>query len=230
MRVLVVFLLLGLCCSQAEGRLVSKCELRDVLTKAIGYLPERVKQRGLSEQDLVAKIVCHVEFASGFNTSAINELTPGMDEHHNRGKRGLSYGGMGFSLAMLEDPSVTIPPHIRGRRHAMRPTPNARPPPPTSPPHLDDEVWTLYGLFQLSNHLVCSDGTNATPNICMTDCSNLTDDVIHDDISCLIHIFTYLLENGFGATHLNELRRMIRLIYQRECRAIQASDYFSECS
>lgn len=55
MRILAVFLLAVLGSSLAEGRLVSKCELKDQLMAAIGDLPERARQKGLTVESLVAK-------------------------------------------------------------------------------------------------------------------------------------------------------------------------------
>lgn len=49
MKVLNVFVLTVLCCSRGEGRIVSKCELREQLVKAIGNLTS-----GVSDDNLVA--------------------------------------------------------------------------------------------------------------------------------------------------------------------------------
>lgn len=54
MRALVVFLLAALGCSPAEGRDVTRCELRDQLKTTIGRLQEEVKQKGLPVDVLVA--------------------------------------------------------------------------------------------------------------------------------------------------------------------------------
>ncbi|KAM8771689.1 uncharacterized protein AB9X84_023734 isoform 2-T2 [Acanthopagrus schlegelii] len=169
--------------------------------------------------------VCHAQFASGFDTSAVNQLDAGTGKHHGKGKRDTSYGGL-FSIAELD--AVTSPPPARGRRHAGKPPTKPKSTPP-EPPHVDDNIWTLYGLFQLSNHLVCSDGESPSPNICGMSCSQLTDDDIDDDINCLFTIFQNLLEKGFGYEHRKELMMMVRLIYQPECRAITASEYFTDC-
>ncbi|XP_040892612.1 lysozyme C-like [Toxotes jaculatrix] len=212
MKVLVVFLLAALGCSLAEGWLVSKCDLRDQLVKAIGDLTEMEKQKGLTGENLVAKIVCHVELASGFNTSAVNELIPGLEDHHHRSRRGARNQGHGGKSSSDSEE----------QQHTRQPPSHTRP-----PPH--EEIWTLYGLFQLSDHLVCSDGTTSSPNICGINCSNLIDDDIRDDISCVLKILTNLVEKGFGAANWEELKRMIRFIFQEACRDKQASDYFAEC-
>nr|XP_033481100.1 alpha-lactalbumin [Epinephelus lanceolatus] len=91
------------------------------------------------------------------------------------------------------------------------------------------EVWTLYGLFQLSNHLVCHDGTTPSPNICSISCNDLVDDDISDDIDCLFTITGRLIERGFSDANSTELMRMVRLIFQDECRDENASDFFADC-
>ncbi|KAA8593132.1 hypothetical protein FQN60_018587 [Etheostoma spectabile] len=333
MRLLLVLLFSALGCGLAGGQLVSKCDLM----KAFRVLAEHEKQQGLT-MDLVAKIVCHTELASGFNTSVVTELTP-KGEHLRRGKRQVPSGDLttspGYASPATRPPPDTKPPPAtrpppatkpgsatkpqpttrqpletrpppatkpgsatkpqpttrqpletrpppatkprpttkqplgtkppqgnrpppatkpppatslpdvvsndpttgpsRVRRRALRqpptelanfdnlpikpppatkppgatkPRPSTEPPPPTRPPHVvsnqteDEPVWTLYGLFQLSNHLICSDGTTPSPNICK------------DDISCVLKVISQLL---------------IRLIFQPECSKKTASDYFAEC-
>lgn len=39
-------------------------------------------------------------------------------------------------------------------------------------PRGGDEVWTLYGIFQLGNRLVCSDDASSAPNICQKSCKS----------------------------------------------------------
>eukprot|EP00064_Thunnus_orientalis_P025370 superscaffoldBa00012659_g25730 len=55
MKVLVVFLLVVLDSSLTEGRIVSKCELRDEVMKAMSTLSDKAKQKGLTAENLVAK-------------------------------------------------------------------------------------------------------------------------------------------------------------------------------
>lgn len=40
-------------------------------------------------------------------------------------------------------------------------------------PRGGDEVWTLYGIFQFGNRLVCSDGASSAPNICQKSCKSV---------------------------------------------------------
>ncbi|XP_030596847.1 lysozyme C-like [Archocentrus centrarchus] len=94
----------------------------------------------------------------------------------------------------------------------------------------EQEVWTLYGVFQLCNELACSDGTNPSPNVCQINCTNLIDDDIQDDVHCLMMLFVQLVENGFGADHWEELKKEIKLILQDKCKDKQDAEYFAECS
>ncbi|XP_029949364.1 lysozyme C-3-like [Salarias fasciatus] len=213
MEVLLALVLAGFVCA-AEGRTVSKCEVRQRLTEAIAALSDGAKQAGLTDDNFVAKIVCHAELASDFNSSTVNQLT-------------CSPGSPGSSSS----PGSPVPPQ-EGRNQRNSP----------SPVHLrpnsrlqyncdeDDETRTLYGLFQLGGHLTCSDGATPSANLCGMDCSDLLDDDILDDVHCLLAVFRNLLENGFGAAHWKALRGTIRLVLQEECRDKQAHQYFAECS
>ncbi|AWP05015.1 putative lysozyme C milk isozyme-like [Scophthalmus maximus] len=92
------------------------------------------------------------------------------------------------------------------------------------------ELATGFNTSALSNHLVCSDGSTQRPNICAIDCSHLADDDVLDDITCLLKILNDLIDNGFTAPHWEPLRRMVRIIFQDECRDTQAGDYFADCT
>ncbi|XP_060883006.1 lysozyme C [Labrus mixtus] len=73
MRGLLVFLLSF---SLAEGKLVSKCDLRDLLMIPIGTLMDMTGKGGPQVENKVAQIVCFVEFASGNDTTAVNRRPP----------------------------------------------------------------------------------------------------------------------------------------------------------
>ncbi|XP_037546568.1 lysozyme C [Nematolebias whitei] len=87
---------------------------------------------------------------------------------------------------------------------------------------------TLYGLFQLCGDLVCNSTVNST-NLCNIECNNLIDDNIDDDISCVLMLLTEIVDKGFKAPNLMELRKVIRLIMQDDCNHVKASTYFAEC-
>ncbi|XP_015254311.1 PREDICTED: lysozyme C, milk isozyme-like [Cyprinodon variegatus] len=72
MKVLVLFTFAVLGCSLAGARIVSKCELRDKLKEMFESLPT-MRDTGMEKGRFLAKVVCHVEQRSGFNTSAVTE-------------------------------------------------------------------------------------------------------------------------------------------------------------
>ena len=84
-------------------------------------------------------MVCHVESASGFETSAVNKVNIGED-----GK--------------LVGRKKRCAKHEHGSKSG------------------EDDVnheaeWTLYGLFQLSDHLICkSDADPTSVNLCQMSC------------------------------------------------------------
>ncbi|KAK2918507.1 uncharacterized protein [Channa argus] len=124
---------------------------------------------------------------------------------------------------------ATVPPQTTG---VAQSTPSTKP--SSSNQHtararrsLDSQDVT-YGLFQLSNHLACSDNTSSSPNICGLDCSNLVDDNIQDDITCFLRILTNV-EAIVGVDPF-ELKQMFKLIFKDQCREKKASVYFAECS
>ncbi|CAN9493112.1 unnamed protein product [Ophioblennius macclurei] len=195
MKALLVFVVVGFVCSPAEGRTVSKCELRQQLVKAIAALSEGEKQAGLTDDNFVAKIVCHAELASQFNSSSVSELICTSGSHPGRKKRAVSYLDL-LNVAGQDGRLGSAESNTQERRNPRN---------PASPVHVkpnsrlryncveDDETWTLYGLFQLGSHLACSDGVTPSPNICGMDCINLLDDNILDDVHCLLTVFRNLV-------------------------------------
>nr|XP_020480850.1 lysozyme C-like [Monopterus albus] len=202
MKTLVVFLLVVLGCGLAQGRIVDKCGLRKQLMTAFSNMTEMLG--GRSKDNLVAQLVCHAEQSSGFNTSAVNQLVPKMEGHHH------------------EDDESSERPHHRGQQHH-------RPQRHTQPPL--GQVWTLYGLFQLGNRLVCNDSMIQDPSICEIPCNDLLDDDISAAIACLMTVLKKPHKHDSKPPGCDELRKtMMRLIFQGECRDKLASVYFKECS
>ncbi|ROL52047.1 Ribonuclease inhibitor [Anabarilius grahami] len=111
--------------------------------------------------DLLAQIVCHVQLTSNFNTSAIKTIT-------EPEKPCESHGSRKGRAAKKGRPSTKVTPK----------------------PHLEsgedkNEVWTLYGLFQLSDHVVCNSTRHHSLNLCGLTCNKLLDDNINDDVACV---------------------------------------------
>ncbi|XP_045578521.1 uncharacterized protein [Salmo salar] len=294
MQMLVVLAVAALVPSLSEGRILSKCELKNLLEKqALKFnLTGGAGVKNLTNNDFVAKIVCHVEKASGFNTSFVTVWRDddGPDVLPTR-------------PAKVTDRHRPEPPRRRGKRHAgddvdpthtanndnhptrpnhptyptrpnqttyitrpnypttptrpNHPTPPTRPNYPTYPTRLtlptrsepppkrgkrhagnhftsgeedsseEETMGTLYGLFQLSDHVICSSGSTPSLNLCQMNCSALIDDNISDDLNCVATI-KQTMESGRGQQTM-ALKRMIDLLFQKECLATVASSYFSKC-
>ncbi|KAF4075349.1 hypothetical protein AMELA_G00233640 [Ameiurus melas] len=179
-----------------DGLLTSKCELANQLMSAI---PADVTDR----ENLVAKIVCHAEETSGFDTSIVNQANP-LDLLGRRKTRA--------APNTTRPPKTTKPPpQPRTPQPMFNETEIPIPPPPNSlnieiemndtypppPPNFNSTymnhrqkrgfngLWTLYGVFQLADRVACTSSKGLSVNICNMDCSKLTDDDLTDDINCV---------------------------------------------
>ncbi|XP_051748961.1 lysozyme S [Ctenopharyngodon idella] len=134
--------------------------------------------------DLLAQIVCHVQLTSNFNTSAIKMIIEPEKPHESQGSR-------------------------KGRS-AKKGRPSAK---VTPKPHLEsgedkNEFWTLYGLFQLSDHVVCNSTRRHSLNLCGLTCDKLFDDDISDDVACvqvLINKMTAVIPDPETAKHIHKM-------------------------
>ncbi|XP_036812531.1 uncharacterized protein si:dkey-39a18.1 isoform X2 [Oncorhynchus mykiss] len=303
MQMLVVLAVAALVPSLSEGRILSKCELKNLLEKeALKFnMTGGAGVKNLTNNDFVAKIVCHVEKASGFNTSFVTawrdddgpDVLPTRpakvnDRHRPEPppRRGKRHAGddVDPTHPANNDNHPTRPPRPnyptrltlpnrpeqppkRGKRHAgddVDPTHPAnndnhptRPPRPNYPTRLtlptrpeqppkrgkrhagnhftsgeessseEETMGTLYGLFQLSDRVICSSGSTPSLNLCQMNCSALIDDNISDDFNC-VKTIKQTMESGRGQ-QTKALKRMINLLFQKECVATVASSYFSKC-
>ncbi|XP_026869542.2 sarcoplasmic reticulum histidine-rich calcium-binding protein-like [Electrophorus electricus] len=91
----------------------------------------------------------------------------------------------------------------------------------------EDEVWTFYGLFQLSDHVACVSGNNTSLNLCGMSCDNLRNGNISDDIDCVGTIIktTREMENSFKPS--DELTKQMTDLLQ--CDSVVDSQYFAGC-
>lgn len=88
--------------------------------------------------------MCHVQVTSGFNTSAIKTITEPQEPRGGRGlRRGRSSGGKNEGDSSSNESDED-----------------------------KDEVWTLYGLFQLSDHVVCNSTQSRALNLCRLSCDS----------------------------------------------------------
>ncbi|XP_029599445.1 uncharacterized protein LOC115181894 isoform X2 [Salmo trutta] len=307
MQMLVVLAVAALVPSLSEGRILSKCELKNLLEKeALKFnLTGGAGVKNLTNNDFVAKIVCHVEKASGFNTSFVSvwrdddgpDVPPTRTEPPRR--RGKRHAGDDVDPTHTANnanhptrpnhptppthPTRSEPSPKRGKRHAgddvhpthpanndnhptrpNHPTNPTRPNHPTNPtrpnhPNYptrltlptrsepppkrgkrhagnrftsgeedsseEETMGTLFGLFQLSDRVICSSGSTPSLNLCQMNCSALIDDNISDDLNCVATIKQTI---GRGQQTM-ALKKMIDLLFQKECLATVAPSYFSKC-
>ncbi|KAG1956001.1 lysozyme C, milk isozyme [Pimephales promelas] len=202
MKMLAAVVVLFLAVGMSDSVILNKCELKQQLQTGLTLPPNMT--------DVLAQIVCHVQLTSNFNTSAIKTIAEPQNSGELHGPRkGRSAKSQGKNKGR---PSIKV----------------------TSPPHLEsaedkNEVWTLYGLFQLSNHVVCNSTQSHSLNLCGLTCDKLLDDNISDDMACvqvLINKMTAVIPDPKTAKHI---RKMISLIYQPECVNAKASVYFADC-
>ncbi|XP_018922259.1 alpha-lactalbumin-like [Cyprinus carpio] len=198
---LAVVVVLFLAAGVSDSVILSKCELKRQLESGL-TLPVP------NSTDILAQIVCHVQLTSGFNTSAIKtiaepqEHSGGQGSRHGRSPRGKNPGS---------------------------PSRPATPAPRVESDEDESEVWTLYGLFQLSDHVVCRSTQSRTLNLCGLTCDKLIDDDTRDDIACiqaLINAVSAPIPDPKTAKHIH---KMISLIHQPQCITVNATSYFASC-
>ncbi|KAL2086574.1 hypothetical protein ACEWY4_017633 [Coilia grayii] len=208
MRVMLAKLaVLAIVASISDGLVLSKCDVRDHFKAMLKNLPIELDHTELmTVKELIAIATCHFELASGFNTSAVKQLTvpsdvtggPGLNSaHHGGSSPSEEEDGSSMDSNSSEDMSGL------GSGHS---TPTRRPVPPK-------DAWTLNGIFQLPDRVTCDSGLVPSLNICQTDCSNFLDNDVDDDIACIKEI----------------LAKMFSLVFQKECLAINYNDYFAGC-
>ncbi|MEQ2245428.1 hypothetical protein ILYODFUR_027832 [Ilyodon furcidens] len=204
MKVLVLFAFAVLGCSLAGARIVSKCELKQHLAVVFNSLPDNIKQSGLSGDRFLAKVVCHVEQLSGFNTSAVTQLGKQSSQESSESGSASDEGGK------------SKPPNHKQRSPQKQGGISKK----------DDKDMTLYGLFQLPEGLVCSDNITL-PNLCGISCNKLTDDDISDDISCVVKLLTDIVKNGFMTENSKKVWNVVKQLIDDKCKNL--NQYFGEC-
>ncbi|KAK6300324.1 hypothetical protein J4Q44_G00284220 [Coregonus suidteri] len=224
--------------SLSEGRILSKCELKSLLEEpAFKFnLTEKARERNLTNEDFVAKIVCHVEKATGFNTSFVTSWrdddgpddSPTLLTHPKhpprRGKRhaGHSHGDSSsaeshqFRSSKADSSEEDSSKEDSSKEDSSKEDSSE-----------EETMWTLYGLFQLSDHVICANGSTPSLNLCQMNCSALIDDDISDDLDC-VETIKQTVESG-PDEHKMALMRMFKLLLEKECVMTVASSYFTEC-
>ncbi|XP_026214633.1 uncharacterized protein LOC113161328 [Anabas testudineus] len=155
------------------------------------------KQRSLQTRANCTSGVSQEGLTSGLNTSAENH----QEDHRKKDNHNDGRSG-----------------RPRGRRHDRK---------PSSPTQSDPKNCVLYGIFQLSSCQACNDGITPTANVCGISCSNLLDDDISDDISCLLKILGDLSDDHAGSKRREE-EGLLRTISDK-CEHEQDSVYIAKC-
>ncbi|XP_035602748.2 uncharacterized protein LOC118364989 [Oncorhynchus keta] len=276
--------------SLSEGRILSKCELKSLLEEAAFKfnLTEKARENYLTNKDFVAKIVCHVEKATGFNTSFVtpwrddddSPTRPAKDDNRptrpthpehppRRGKRhaGDSHGDSSTTESHQFSPSKEDSRKEDSSKEDSRKEDSSKEDSRKDDSSKEDSrkddsskedsskddsskedsskedsskedsrkedsseeetMRTLYGLFQLSDRVICASGSTPSLNLCQMNCSDLIDDDISDDLDC-VETIKQTVESG-PRDHKMALMRMFKLLFQKECVMTDASSYFSEC-
>ncbi|XP_012725240.2 alpha-lactalbumin-like [Fundulus heteroclitus] len=206
MKVLVLFAFAVLGSALVGAKTLTKCEMKQLMGEVFNSLPDSMKQSGLSGDRFVAKVVCHVEQLSGFNTSTVTEL------RREKGQ-GSSESGSESGSESAEG-SRSKGKHQSGKKQGGR-------------SNEDDQDMNLYGLFQLAEGLVCSSENNTLPNLCGISCNKLIDDDISDDINCLVKLLTEIVKNGFTSEHSKGVWKAIKKLIDDKCKNVD--QYFSDC-
>ncbi|KAF3688090.1 Lysozyme C [Channa argus] len=199
MKILVVLLLAGLCCSVTEGWRVASCDVFWHLKTFLGNITVTANHKVLNGDDLLAQLLCYVVNSSNFDDRAVNQMIIETEDHHS-GEHG-----------------PPKRPHGRWRRHNKRPCQTGPKPPSHHPqPHEDKEVWTFYGIYQLGNRLVCNDSVTPSLNICGLECSQLLNSDLRIATQCLTKILTYI-QPGSEQQPTEELKTMVKLLFKDQC-------------
>ncbi|XP_065151900.2 uncharacterized protein [Paramisgurnus dabryanus] len=207
MKMLAVVGVLIFMVGVSDSVILTKCGLKQELEASGLTLPQDVLNQ--TKADMLAKIVCHVNLTSGFNTSAIKQIANPNNCTNSQSRNQGSRKGRSARIgkASSEEGSASVEKHGDGCT----------------------KLWMLYGLFQLSDTVACSSTRAPSLNLCGLSCSKLIDNDIKDDLACfqvMINKITAVVPDQKVAAVINE---MIALIYQKECVDVVASSYFADC-
>lgn len=100
--------------------------------------------------------------------------------------------------------------------------------------NLDDtSTWTLYGIFQLADRVVCESDGLPSMNLCQMPCTDLLDDDITDDLACVQELKkthdVMKMDPEYKFLALSMKAKMMAMMFPRKCMFAMASNYFAEC-
>ncbi|XP_067261123.1 uncharacterized protein [Chanodichthys erythropterus] len=248
-KMLAAFTLVLLVSSVTEGRILSKCELKDKLKAALGgnqggnVTPGVGNVTGAGSESvsgnvtapgnvivtvpenktvdlvLIAKIVCSVERVSKFNTNLVTII------------RGDVKPPAGPPPRPEQRPNGRPGEKPSQGRHGGRGKRSPRGGRFGDSSEEDSSESsahvpiTLYGIFQLSDRVACSSGSGQSLNICRMNCSALIDDDIRDDITCLQTLLDSV--NNAGAPAPQDKTK--HSLFVKECLKVNPLQYFALC-
>ncbi|XP_056318870.1 alpha-lactalbumin-like [Danio aesculapii] len=91
--------------------------------------------------------------------------------------------------------------------------------------HKKTVLWTMYGLFQLSDHVVCASAHSHKPNLCKLSCQNLLNDDLTDDLACIKLLITKVFHHHETVADIQELL----LFFDPRCASVTDATYFPGC-
>ncbi|XP_062400210.1 uncharacterized protein LOC134090031 [Sardina pilchardus] len=258
----------------AEGLVLTKCEMKAELEAMLPDMDDDGDGRmgRFNMEDILAKIVCKIEFTTQFNTSHVTVLDtskpsfPGLPSKSDDSGESSASPGEVSSEQQDDKPERPVrppwgksfgrpwTPPRRGKRALMgrfrpmggRPW-GGRPKPvkeeedsQEEPDEVEAEVeedsstWTLYGIFQLADRVVCETDDTPSLNVCQMPCSDLIDDDISDDIDCVKELKRthekMKLDPKQKFMALAMKAKMMAMMFPKECRSAVAAEYFAECT
>ncbi|XP_051993868.1 uncharacterized protein LOC127651870 [Xyrauchen texanus] len=215
-KMLAVMVVLFLVAGMGDSVILNKCGLKQQLEVTL-TLPEVVLNQ-TTPVDLLAKIVCHIQLNTGFNTSSVKLIT-----EPSKAKNSQGHGGRkGRSAGSGKNKG-------RPSSNVKRPTSAESSGSGESHEYNGIKSCTQYGLFQLSNRVACNSTLSPTLNLCGLNCNMLIDDDISDDLACVQVLLNTMVAVTPKALHADHIRKMISSIYKTECANVVASSYFAEC-
>ncbi|MCI4393925.1 hypothetical protein PGIGA_G00163050 [Pangasianodon gigas] len=202
--VVALYLALGM----SDGLVIDKCELGDELNST---LPANLLDQ---ITNLVAKIVCHVELSSHFNTSTINHITgPNIQSFIHGG-----HGGRKSRSAESSSEESSEEDSSNGAGHRKRSASGS-----SSEESSEENI-------QLPDRIACTSGLEPSLNVCNMACDKLIDDNIRDDITCVETIIKKMFSEGRSHGPNKALfSKLLASFFQKECKNVEDFEYFSTC-
>ncbi|KAG5278421.1 hypothetical protein AALO_G00098810 [Alosa alosa] len=222
---LAALAVLAMVVGNSEAVVLSKCEVKNHMQEVFN----RTRLLMIDTEDLMAKIVCHVELTSGFNTSVENQLTftqdskgSGSQGGRRRGRRSAGAGGSRFAISKFMGSNSEEGSGDSSSSSSSSSSEESA--------EQRGELWTLYGIFQLSDRVMCNSSSVPSLNICQMDCQAFLDDDIADDIACAVKIIHKMMSNPDEQTEAKALlKKMMPLLFQPECSAVKYKEFFAAC-